>query len=200
MHSIHRAILGACLTFAIVVISGCALPGSHAASPARSAMTSRAGSDPAAAGAASRVPSSPAGAPASPTKSLPSPPAVKAHSARPVPRSQSPSPAREFLIRPLLASGTTGTITEAGSSMGVDLQVTITGLLPGSAHTVDDPAGTCGSDNMSIHLALLATAVANSRGVIAFDATVPAFEFGAGRIVIVYATAQPVLITGCAAL
>jgi hypothetical protein len=105
-----------------------------------------------------------------------------------------------FVIRPLFASGATGTITEASSSTGVHLHVTITGLLPGSAHTIHDHAGTCGSANRSIHLAVLTTAVTNSHGVIAFDATVPAFEFGAGRIVIVYDTAQPVLITGCAAL
>jgi hypothetical protein len=78
--------------------------------------------------------------------------------------------------------------------------VVVTGLVARSIHTIHDHVGMCGSANVSTHLAVLATATADRRGDIVFDATVPSFDFGPGRIVIVYDNARPILITGCAAL
>jgi hypothetical protein len=115
------------------------------------------------------------------------------------PTPQPPAP-MTFAITPLFPGGAAGTITALRSSSGAHYHVVVTGLVPRSVHTIHDHTGTCASANGSTHLAVLATATANSRGVIVFDATVPGFDFGAGRIVIVYDSARPILITGCAAL
>jgi hypothetical protein len=105
-----------------------------------------------------------------------------------------------FAITPLFPGGAAGTVTVLSSSSGVHYHVIVTGLAANSVHTIHDHAGMCGSANGSRHLAVLTTATADSRSVIVFDATVPTFDFGAGRIVIVYDSARPLLITGCAAL
>ena len=119
----------------------------------------------------------------------------------PKPQPAMPPPASAtFGITPLFPLGAAGTITAVSSSRGAHYHVTVTGLVAGSVHTIHDHAGTCGSASRSMHLAVLATATADSHGVIVFDTTVPPFDFGAGRIVIVYDSARPVLITGCAML
>jgi hypothetical protein len=117
----------------------------------------------------------------------------------PIPTPKPPAPAT-FAIRQLFPGGAAGTVTVLSSSSGVHYHVVVTGLAPNSVHTVHDHAGVCGSASGSRHLAVLTTATADRRGVIVFDATVPTFDFGAGRIVIVYDSARPILITGCAAL
>jgi hypothetical protein len=103
-------------------------------------------------------------------------------------------------ITPLFPGGAAGTITVAASSGGVHYHVIVMGLVAGSVHTIHDHAGACGSANRTRHLAVLVTATADSHGVIVFDTTVPSADFGAGRIVIVYDSARPLLITGCATL
>jgi len=82
----------------------------------------------------------------------------------------------------------------------VQYHIEITGLVPGSTHTIHDHRGSCAAANLSAHLSTLATATADGAGRIRVDTTVPSFEFGSGRIVIVYDSARPVLITGCALL
>jgi hypothetical protein len=47
---------------------------------------------------------------------------------------------------------------------------------------------------------VLAVATADRSGTITIDTVVPAFDAGAGRIVIVYASPAPALIIGCADL
>jgi hypothetical protein len=117
----------------------------------------------------------------------------------PAPHPTMPPPAaRTFAITPLLAGGAAGSVVAVSSASGVRYRLTVTGLVPGSAHTIHDHAGSCASANRSVHLAVLATATANSRGVIVVEGSLPAFYFDAARIVIVYDTARPVLITGCA--
>jgi hypothetical protein len=105
-----------------------------------------------------------------------------------------------FAIRPLFPLGAAGTVTATISSVGVHYHVIVTGLAAGSVHTIHDHVGTCGSAGGSRHVAVLTTAAAGSQGDIIFDTTVPASDFGAGHIVIVYNSARPLLITGCAAL
>jgi hypothetical protein len=105
-----------------------------------------------------------------------------------------------FPITALFPGGAAGTISVVNSPSGARYRVMGHGLMPGSGHTIHDHAGACGSANQSTHLAILIMATANSRGVIVFDTTVPTFDFGAGRIVIVYGSGQPLLITGCAEL
>lgn len=144
---------------------------------------------------------------AAPTTAPSTPPATPSPARTPV---STPVPAQRmavqpqaadvFAIRPLVAGGATGTVTTVTSAAGVHYHVVVTGLAPGSAHTVHDHAGSCSSASTSVHLTVLATATADSRGVITFDATVPAFFFGPTRILIVYSSARPVLITGCATL
>ena len=118
----------------------------------------------------------------------------------PKPQPAMPPTSATFAITPLFPLGAAGTITAVNLSRGAHYHVTVTGLAAGSAHTIHDHAGTCGSASTSRHLAVLATATADSHGVIIFDTTVPSADFGAGRIVIVYDSARPLLITGCAAL
>jgi hypothetical protein len=112
---------------------------------------------------------------------------------------QPPAPTA-FTITPLVPGGAAGSITVGSSRSGVHYHVVVTGLVARSAHTIHDHVGTCGSATGSTHLAVLATATADSHGVIVFDTTVPPFDFGAGRIVIVYDSPRPILITGCATL
>jgi hypothetical protein len=105
-----------------------------------------------------------------------------------------------FAITPLFPGGAAGSVTAVSSPGGVDLDVRVTGLVAGSVHTIHDHVGECGGAGRSRHLAILATARADGSGVIALHATVPPSDFGAGRIVIVYDSGRPLLITGCAAL
>ncbi|MBV9101382.1 MAG: hypothetical protein JOZ46_02050 [Candidatus Dormibacteraeota bacterium] len=137
------------------------------------------------------------------TALLPSPSAtpVVTPTPPPPPPTSPPAPASfSFAIVPRFAGGAGGTVTATPMADRVHYHVVVTGLVPGSAHTVHDHVGSCGGANLSRHLSVLATGVANGAGSLTFDATVPAFEFGSGRIVIVYDSARPVLITGCAAL
>ena len=60
--------------------------------------------------------------------------------------------------------------------------------------------GFCGTAGRSEHLSVLAVATADPSGTITLDTSVPAVDAGAGRIVIVYASPAPVLITACADL
>ncbi len=105
-----------------------------------------------------------------------------------------------FAITPLFAGGAAGTITVLLMNGVARYHGVVTGLVPGSAHTIHDHAGTCSGSLGSRHLAVLVNASADARGVLAFDAIVPAADFGAGRIVIVYQSARASLIAGCATL
>jgi hypothetical protein len=116
------------------------------------------------------------------------------------PQAASQPAASTFAINPLFAGGAAGTVSAATSSSNVQLDIVVTGLVAHSVHTIHDHAGRCDAANRSPHLAVLATAAADAGGVITVHATVPPSEFGAGRIVIVYDTARPLLITGCAEL
>jgi hypothetical protein len=100
----------------------------------------------------------------------------------------------------LFPGGAAGTISVVLTNGVARYHVVVTGLAPGSAHTIHDHAGTCGGSLSSRHLSVLVTASADARGVLVFDATVPASDFGAGRIVIVYQSARATVIAGCATL
>jgi hypothetical protein len=117
----------------------------------------------------------------------------------PVPTTHRPAP-MTFAIRPLFAAGAAGAITVLLTDGVAHYHGVVTGLMPGSVHTIHDHAGACGASLSSRHLAFLITATADSRGVLVFDAAVPASDFGAGRIVLVYQSARATVIAGCAAL
>jgi hypothetical protein len=120
--------------------------------------------------------------------------------APPVPAPAAPPRVSNFAIQPRFPGGARGNVAAVVTSNGVHYHVVVTGLVPGSAHTIHDHFGTCSGSSGSRHLAILNTSTADSSGMIVFDTTVPAFDFGANRIVIVYNSASPQLITGCAAL
>jgi hypothetical protein len=136
---------------------------------------------------------------ASPTPARILPAATAVPAPQPQPPTARPAP-MTLAITPLFPGGAAGSVTVVSSSRSVHYHVIVSGLVPGSAHTVHDHVGKCGSASRGMHLAVLATATADSHGVIVFDTTVSPFDFGAGRIVIVYDTARPILITGCAML
>jgi hypothetical protein len=105
-----------------------------------------------------------------------------------------------FAINPLTAGGAGGSVvvTIAGSVARYHLDVT--GLVPGSVHTIHDHLGACSRAGSTVHLTVLTTQAADGSGAIVADVTVPAGDAGANRIVIVYANANPAFITGCADL
>ena len=78
--------------------------------------------------------------------------------------------------------------------------VLISGLAPGSPHTVHDHLGRCADIEQSRHLTVLAVGTASSEGVIDLSLTESAFLAGSGRILLVYATAAADTVTGCADL
>lgn len=105
-----------------------------------------------------------------------------------------------FAIHPSTAGGSAGSVTVATAAEAVRLHVVLTGLAPGSAHAVHDHLGSCAGAGGSRHLRTLAVVTAGADGVGVADATVPPFDAGAGRIVIVYASPSPDIVTGCADL
>lgn len=105
-----------------------------------------------------------------------------------------------FAILPLFPAGAAGTITVVLAGGVAQYHVVVTGLVPRSVHTVHDHAGSCATGLSSTHLGVLAVATADGRGVAVFDATVPARDYGAGRIVLVYQSARATIIAGCATL
>jgi hypothetical protein len=105
-----------------------------------------------------------------------------------------------FVITPLFPAGAGGTVSVVVTNGLAHYHLEVTGLVPGSAHTIHDHGGSCAGGLASRHLVVLATASADSRGVIAVDATVPAVDFGPGRIVLVYQGARATVIAGCATL
>lgn len=109
-------------------------------------------------------------------------------------------PAMTFAIMPLFPAGASGTIAVVVTGGVAHYHGEVAGLVPGSAHTIHDHAGTCQGGLSSRHVAVLVTAAADPRGVIVFDVTVPAADFGAGRIVLVYQSARASVIAGCATL
>jgi hypothetical protein len=192
MGRIRRGRRDALLILSVTMLSGCGAAGMLAVPQAASTPES----------ASSVISVSPA-AVSPPTISTTAPASSEAVTAMPAPaRTPTPQPPAlmTFAITPLFPGGAAGTITVLRSSSGAHYHVVVTGLVAHSVHTVHDHAGTCGSANGSRHLAVLATATADRRGVIVFDATVPSFDFGPGRVVIVYDSARPILVTGCAAL
>jgi hypothetical protein len=118
----------------------------------------------------------------------------------PPPPSQAASDVTTYAITALAAGGPTGTVSATPGSMVVTLRVTVLGLAPRSVHTIHDHLGSCASAPASRHLSVLTTAMADAAGMIRFDVAVPMFQSGSGRIVIVYATTRPDVITGCAQL
>jgi hypothetical protein len=105
-----------------------------------------------------------------------------------------------FAIMPLFPAGAGGTITVVLAGAVVHYHVIVTGLVPRSSHTVHDHSGTCAGGLSSTHLGVLAVATADAHGVAIFGATVPAREYGADRIVLVYQSARATIIAGCATL
>jgi hypothetical protein len=103
-------------------------------------------------------------------------------------------------IKPLVAGGAFGSVTEVIGSGGARLQIAVQGLMPGSVHAIHDHLGNCAAANASQHLTVLAIARANGAGMISVTVPVSRFLTGGNRIVIVYQTAAPQLITGCANL
>ncbi len=107
-------------------------------------------------------------APAAPSASPSSPPVVTITA----------QPPMTFAIMPLFPAGAAGTITVVLAGALVHYHVVVTGLVPRSAHTVHDHAGSCASGLTSRHLGVLAVVAADAHGVAVFDATVAAREFG----------------------
>jgi hypothetical protein len=105
-----------------------------------------------------------------------------------------------YAITAVASGGPTGTVSATPGSMTVTLRVMVLGLAPRSVHTIHDHLGNCASASASRHLSVLATATADAAGILSFEVTVPMFQAGSGRIVIVYADARAAVITGCAQL
>jgi len=105
-----------------------------------------------------------------------------------------------FPIRPLVQGGPSGAVTVTATRGAVRLHVVVRGLVPGSAHAIHDHLGLCGDANVSDHLRVLGVPVADATGTAVADAVVPAFDAGPGRILIVYASPVPAVITGCAGI
>jgi hypothetical protein len=120
------------------------------------------------------------------------------------PAPPTPPPTRapdEFAIVPVRSPGAGGSVTVTAAGVGaVHYHVVVTGLAPGSTHTIHDHRGNCAAAAASAHLSTLATTAADAGGVIALDETVSATLAGPGRIVIVYAGASQAVIIGCAQL
>jgi hypothetical protein len=103
-------------------------------------------------------------------------------------------------IMPFAGSGVGGSVSVTITGATAHYHIVITGLAPGSTHAVHDHLGLCSAAARSEHLTILAVATANAGGVIDLQAQAPAFDAGADRIVLVYASAAASLITGCADL
>jgi hypothetical protein len=105
-----------------------------------------------------------------------------------------------FAIVPLTAGGAGGSVTVTLSGGVARYHLVVTGLVPGSVHTIHDHLGLCARAASTTHLAVLTTQAADAGGTIVADTTLPARDAGNGRIVIVYSSASPAFITGCADL
>jgi len=105
-----------------------------------------------------------------------------------------------FAIRPSMAGGAGGSVSVTLSGGAARYQLVVTGLRPGSTHAIHDHLGSCAAAGSSNHLTVLAVPTASPAGVITVDTSVPAMDAGSGRIVIVYATANATVISGCADL
>src|SRR5437588_12431518 len=94
------------------------------------------------AAAASKLPTSGAAVPGAPVAAAtPSPSASSQSAASPVQMTRTAPSTAVFAIRPLLAGGPSGSVTVSTSAGGTRYQVVISGLSPGSGHTVHDHLG-----------------------------------------------------------
>jgi hypothetical protein len=118
----------------------------------------------------------------------------------PTPEPAQPPAGTTFAIEPLFAGGAAGSVTALPTASGVRLHVVVTRLVPGSVHAIHDHRGACSPASRSAHLSVLGVLRADASGTIVFDTTVTFFQYGAGRIVIVYDSATPAIITGCASI
>ncbi|TMC49968.1 MAG: hypothetical protein E6J14_07155 [Chloroflexi bacterium] len=105
-----------------------------------------------------------------------------------------------FAIRPSSAGGAGGSVSVTLSGGTAHYHLVVTGLRPGSTHAIHDHLGSCAAAGSSNHLTVLAVPTASPAGVITVDTSVRAVDAGSGRIVIVYATANATVISGCADL
>jgi hypothetical protein len=134
-----------------------------------------------------------------PTPPAPVPPAPPPVAPQVVPLPPAPVPTT-FAITPLTAGGAGGSVMVTLSGGVARYHLTVTGLVPGSVHTIHDHLGSCTRAASTMHLAVLTTQAADGGGSIIADVTVPARDAGTGRIVIVYSSASPAVVTGCADL
>jgi hypothetical protein len=130
--------------------------------------------------------------PSSPT--APPPPVVTS------PPPPPPPPSTTFPIVPLTARGASGSVVVTLSGNVARYHLDVTGLAPGSVHTIHDHLGACSRAAATPHLTVLTTMAADSTGAIVADVTVPAADAGPNRIVIVYSTGSATVVTGCADL
>ena len=133
---------------------------------------------------------------ATPAANPPTPAAVLT----PVPAQPMAASSTTFPIRPRVPGGPSGSVTVTTAGGAERYHIVVRGLAPGSTHAIHDHLGICGDANVSAHLRVLAVPTADATGTAVVDTVVRAFDAGAGRIVIVYASAIPALITGCAEL
>lgn len=122
------------------------------------------------------------------------PPAVVA-----VPMAAGPS-TETFTITPAIAGGATGNVTVTRASRTVRYHIVVTGVAPNSTHAIHDHLGSCAQAGVSQHLMTLDVATAGRGGDLVVDLAVPSFDAGAGRILLVYTSASPTVISGCAQL
>jgi len=197
----------------VLLLAGCGGAGISANLPVHQSPTASLHAPAMAGSAVAPSPSSAPPTPLTPPPSADAPPATAApaapsaltpsasmamHLTAPMPAPQ--TSASSFAIRPVVGGGSSGSVTVMRSAAGVRYHVVITGLTPGSSHAVHDHQGSCSNANRSTHLSVLTIAAGNPAGTIVFDTSVSTFEAGPGRIVIVYSSPSPTLITGCADL
>jgi hypothetical protein len=194
-----RGLALALVTGSAMLVVACGSEPRTAAAP----VAVSAAAPPTAAITASPLTTPPASPTAAPTPPPPPPSTVVPATARPTPAPMQPmtaSMSSTFAIRPLVGGGPNGSVTVTTSNGGVRYHVVVSGLAPGSRHTIHDHLGRCSNAGGSQHLDVLATLAADGSGVIVIDRSVGAFLSGPGRIVIVYSNATTDLITGCADL
>ena len=197
----YRVIATTLLTLAV---TGCGVAATSSSLPGAGATATTSATDiaPPAVSTPASTPSAPIPV-ATPTATpvpAPRPSSTMTPAATPAQMAHTASSTSVFAILPLLAGGPRGSVAVSTSAAGTRYHVVITGLTPGSGHTVHDHLGSCGSAATSTHLRVLTTAAADSQGSIVFDTAVPSTDAGAGRIVIVYNTTRANLIVGCADL
>lgn len=141
--------------------------------------------------------------PSPPAETSPSPSPAPSPSATAfqTPTAPPPSPPAPATLRfPLLAVSepVAGQVVITPGSGSYQLSVNVSGLPPGTVHSVHLHFGSCPSTG--VHLAVLGSLVADAGGVGSMTVTIARPYSGSGRFVIVYAGPSAGALAGCAQL